>query len=325
MSFVRLGSLTLALLAALVFMVEVADARRVGGGNNSGSRGTRTFDTPAATNTAPKPGAPIERSMTQPGTANQATRPQSATAPAGSRFGSGFGGLLMGGLLGAGLFGLLSGSGLLGGLGGLASFLGLALQVALIAGAAYLIIGYFRNRNQPALAGAGNAARANSLGDRLGSMRQGLGGLGGMGGSGAAGGALTIGQADFDAFEKLLGNIQTSYAREDVEALGELTTPEMLSYFAQDLAEDKAKGIRGEVSDVKLLQGDLSESWQETGTDYATVAMRFSLIELELDRASGRLISGDRNVLVEVTEIWTFRRDHRDADRGWQLSAIQQA
>ena len=65
----------------------------------------------------------------------------------------------MGGLLGAGLFGLLSGSGLFSGLGGLASFLGLLLQVALIAGIAYLVIGYFRNRNQPALARASSAAR----------------------------------------------------------------------------------------------------------------------------------------------------------------------
>lgn len=324
MSFTRLGSLTLALAAALVFMISAADARVSSGG----SRGTRTYTTPPTTNTAPKPAAPIERSMTQPGnpsTATQGAR-NPAAAPVASRFGGGFGGLLMGGLLGAGLFGLLSGSGLFGGLTGFASFLGLLLQVALIAGAGMLIMNYFRNRNQPALAGAANARQSSgqssgSLLDRLGVNRQGLGGLG----SAAPAAGPTIDKADFDAFEKLLGDIQQAYAREDVDALGAMTTPEMLSYFSQDLAEDKRNGTRGEVSDVKLLQGDLSEAWSEPGTDYATVAMRFALNEVEIDRASGRVVSGDRNVPVEVTEVWTFRRDHREMGEGWKLSAIQQA
>lgn len=329
MSFIRLGSLALALLAALVFMADVADARRIGGGGSYGSRGSRTFNAPPSTATAPKPATPIERSMTQPGspsTATQGTR-NPAAAPVASRFGGGFGGLLMGGLLGAGLFGLLSGSGLFGGLTGFASFLGLLLQVALIAGAGMLIMNYFRNRNQPALAGAANAGQSSgqssgSLLDRLGVNRQGLGGLGS---AAPAAAGPTIDKADFDAFEKRLGDIQNAYAREDVDELGAMTTPEMLSYFSQDLAEDKRNGIRSEVSDVKLLQGDLSEAWSEPGTDYATVAMRFSLHEVETDRASGRVVSGDRDVPVEVTEVWTFRRDHREMGEGWKLSAIQQA
>jgi predicted lipid-binding transport protein (Tim44 family) len=320
MSIARLGGLSLALAATLALMVSVADAR-VGGG---GSRGNRTFNTPPATNTAPKPAAPLERSMTQPGASKVTQGPNAATpAAAPSRFGGGFGGLLMGGLLGAGLFGLLSGSGLFGGLTGLASFLGLLLQVALIAGIAYLVIGYFRNRNQPALARASSGPGAGgSLRDTLNSYRQ---GMGGVGGSADASPALAIGQADFDAFEKLLGGIQTAYAREDVDALGDVTTPEMLSYFAQDLADEKREGVRWEVSNVKLLQGDLSEAWQEPDIDYATVAMRFSLNEVKLDRTTGRVVSGDRNTPEEATEIWTFRRDHRTLAEGWKLSAIQQA
>src|SRR5262249_45531157 len=155
------------------------------------------------------------------------------------------------------------------------SFLGLLLQVALIAGAAYLIINYFRNRNQPALAGAGGGQGNVSLRDRLAANRQGLGG--GFGASAAP--ALAIEQRDYDAFEKLLGDIQTAYAREDVNKLGDMLTPEMLSYYSQDLADDKRNGIRYEVGNVKLLQGDLAEAWQEPGTDYASVAMRYSMID----------------------------------------------
>jgi predicted lipid-binding transport protein (Tim44 family) len=308
MSFLRLSGVTLALAATLAFMVSAADARVSSGG----SRGNRTFNTPATTQTAPNAAKPIERSMAQPGTAT------SAPAPMASRFGGGFGGLLMGGLLGAGLFGLLSGSGLFGGLSGFASFLGLMLQVALIAGVAFLIVSYFRNRNQPALAGASSGGGSGSLRDTLNSYRQGLGGIGG-----GASGQLTIGQDDFDAFERLLGEIQTAYAREDIDALAARVTPEMLSYFSRDLADARRDGIRYETSNVKLLQGDLSESWQEEGTDYATVAVRFSMIDVTVKRDTGEIVSGSRTEPSEVTEVWTFRREHRDMAEGWKLSAVQ--
>jgi predicted lipid-binding transport protein (Tim44 family) len=137
-------------------------------------------------------------------------------------------------------------------------------------------------------------------------------------------GRLTIGSADYQAFENLLGEIQSAYGREDTHALEAMTTPEMLSYFSQDLAENAKNGLRNEVSGATLLQGDLSEAWRENGSDYATVAMRFALIDALVERATGRVVSGDRTVPQEVTEVWTFRRDHRDPAPGWQLSAIQQ-
>jgi predicted lipid-binding transport protein (Tim44 family) len=99
----------------------------------------------------------------------------------------------------------------------------------------------------------------------------------------------------------------------------------MLSYFSQDLAENTKQGVHNEVSGVKLLQGDLSEAWRENGLEYATVAMRFSIIDAMVDRANGRVVSGDRTRPTEATELWTFRRDDRARTDGWQLSAIQQA
>ena len=231
--------------------------------------------------------------------------------------------MLRGGLLGAGLFGLLSGSGLFGGLTGFASILGLLLQVALIGGAIWLVVNFLRRRNQPALARvSASGSSPTSSGDLLSRVRQGLAN-GGAAGAGPS--ALTIGPSDYDAFEKRLQEIQTAYGREDTEALGAMTTPEMFSYFSRDLAENAKKGVRNEIGVAKLLQGDLAEAWHEGGSDYATVAMRYSLVDAMLDRATGRVISGDRTAPQEVTEVWTFRRDERDPEQGWQLSAIQQA
>jgi predicted lipid-binding transport protein (Tim44 family) len=71
---------------------------------------------------------------------------------------------------------------------------------------------------------------------------------------------------------------------------------------------------------VKLLQGDLAESWREGETDYATVALRFALTDKTLDRNTGAVVAGSEQP-GEATEVWTFARRPGGA---WELSAIQQ-
>jgi len=223
-----------------------------------------------------------------------------------------FGGLL-GGFLGAGLLGLLLGHGLFGGLGGIASVFGLLLQLLLVFFVARLIWAWWQRRNAPAYAG----------GPMLRTTAPGYAGLGGGFGNpgGVAGDPITIGQADYDAFERLLGEIQAAYSAEDLDALRRRATPEMASYFADDLADNASRGVVNRVSDVKLLQGDLAEAWREGDAEYATVAMRFALKDVYVDRASGRVVEGDPDHPTEATELWTFRRSRGGA---WLLSAIQQ-
>jgi predicted lipid-binding transport protein (Tim44 family) len=339
----------LAIASALTLVaVDMSDAR-VGGGSSSGSRGSRTFSAPPSTRTAPTTAAPIERSMTQP------ARPAATTQPAaGGAFnrpgflGGGFLGGLAAGFLGAGLLGMLFGGGLFGGLGGMASMLGLLLQVGLVVIVARLAWAWWQRRNAPAFAGpaaqlggmthartdfatGGNGAGAMGGSGEMGGsgMNGGMGGMGsgmsgGMGGSGMSGGTGTaaappIAPADFDAFERLLNEVQTAYGQEDLNALRRHVTPEMLSYFADDLAKNASRGVRNEISDVKLLQGDLAEAWREDDVDYATVAMTFGLNDRVVERDSGRVLEGGP---TEVTELWTFKRA-RGGD--WLLSAIQQA
>ena len=72
---------------------------------------------------------------------------------------------------------------------------------------------------------------------------------------------------------------------------------------------------------VELEQGDLSEAWAEPGRDYATVAMRFSMLDVTRDDG-GHVVDGSPTERVTATEVWTFLR----APGGrWILSAIQQA
>jgi predicted lipid-binding transport protein (Tim44 family) len=237
--------------------------------------------------------------------------------------------LMMGlgaGLLGAGLFGMLSGSGFFSGLASLAGVFGFLLQLALIGGAIWLAMRFFRRRSEPQLAGAGapmpremdrpEPAGMNTMG-RLGAMA-------GMGGATAAPQTtpIELSGEDFDHFERLLSEVNTAYSNEDEKGLRERVTPEMFGFFDEDLSGNAQKGLVDRVSDVKLLQGDLAEAWREGNLDYATVAMRFSLINALYERASGKVVEGDATVPQEVTEHWTFVRPRGGE---WKLSGIQAA
>ncbi|MDB5589953.1 TIM44-like domain-containing protein [Enterovirga sp.] len=310
-----------ALLAGLVSALAAPQVEaRAGKGGGMGSRGSQTHSAPPATSTAPT-AAPMQRTEAP----NMgATRPgmPAAAAAAPSR-GLGFGGGMMAGLLGAGLLGMLFGGGFMGGLGGLASMLGLLLQVALIGGLVWLAIRFFRRRSEPAMAGAGAPYARQTLDS--GAQPAATGPAAAFGGGAAmrapARQPLELTDRDFQAFERSLGEIQLSYGRGDVDALRQLATPEMVRYFEQDLAEDRARGVRNEISEPKLLQGDLAEAWSEAGLGYATVAMRFEIVETYVDLASGRVVSGNRTAPTEATELWTFQRDGQGP---WTLSAIQQ-
>jgi predicted lipid-binding transport protein (Tim44 family) len=308
-------------VAALFLAAGHADAR-AGRGGGFGSRGSRTFQAPPPTTTAPRPAAPIDRSVTQPGPAvNQGLqRPLPQTARPG--FFSNRGGFL-GGLVGAGLIGMLLGYGLFGGLGGLGSILGLLLQVLLVVFLVRLAFRFFQRRSQPAYAGAGAGPGTGAPLRR----EAGTAGLGGLSGAAAPRGArvkdeVGIQQGDLDQFERTLVAVQTAYGAEDEAGLRGLTTPEMASYFAEELRGNASRGVRNHLGDVRLLQGDLAESWREGGADYATVAMRFSLKDWTTDRATGQVVEGDPDRPAEATEVWTFTRPRGGR---WVLSAIQQA
>ena len=136
--------------------------------------------------------------------------------------------------------------------------------------------------------------------------------------------------ADFDStafvasegitFERLLGDVQAAWSNEDIAKLHTLATPEMVSYFSKDLEENKARNVTNKTSNVKLLQGDLAEAWREGDSEYATVAMRYSLVDTMLERGTGRQVGGSTQP-EEITEVWTFVRQRGG---NWELSAIQQ-
>jgi predicted lipid-binding transport protein (Tim44 family) len=303
--FVQAAAVVLALAAPLVAAVSPADAR-IGGGISSGSRGARTFSAPPSTSTAPNVAQPFNRTTAQPGSPGFGT-------PGGGFFnrpGAGLLGGLAAGFLGAGLFGMLFGGSLFGGLGGFSSIIGLILQIALIVFVVRMVMSWWQRRQMGA-AYAGGPSPLSAQATYGSGMGFGLG-------SGSA--PVQILPADYEAFERLLGDTQAAWSDEDINRLRNVATPEMVSYFVRDLEQNKARNVVNKVSGTRLLQGDLAEAWHEGDADYASVAMRYSLIDTYVDRTTGRVVEGNGQP-EEVTEVWTFMRPRGG---NWILSAIQQ-
>ncbi len=310
----------LACITAAVFIFGLTIApddalARAGSSSSMGSSGSRTYSAPPSTNTAPSSAAPMQRSMT-PQTA-PAQSPYAQRAPVGSGFfnRSPFMSGLMGGLLGAGIGGMLFGGGMFHGMSGFSGFLGFLIQIFLVVMVGRLIWGFFARRmGQPLAAGPGTYADGMNRFDAGGNT-----GGGGGGGGGAA--PINITPADFTAFEELLHGVQAAWSTHDLTSMRRIASPEMVSYFGEQMAEQTSRGVRNLVGDVHLEQGDLADAWAEPGREYARVAMRFSMIDVTRD-AAGRVVDGDPVKRNMATEVWTFLRAPGGA---WVLSAIQQA
>lgn len=311
-------------IAVCAMVAAPAEARR---GGSFGSRGSRTAEAPPATATAPNQAAPVQRTMTErqnptSGAQNPAGAASSPAAPAPNKAGSMAKGLL-GGLVAGGLIAMLLG----GGLGALAGsgLLTALMQIALIGGIVWIALRLFRRR--PVLAPAGVSGTSNvsafssnphpetgpAIFDKPAQN---------FGSTSLPSRDLEITMADKQDFERLLGEVQDAFSREDYSALRALTTPEVMSYLAEELSQNATKGLRNEVSATELLEAEIAEAWSEGDVDYATIAMQYHSVDILRDRTSGAVVQGSADEPTRTTELWTFVRDARNP---WRLSAIQEA
>lgn len=312
----------LSILTILVITLAPALAEaRAGAGSSVGSRGVRTYQAPPTTQTAPAP-KPVERSVTpqqQSSTFAPLVPPQTGGFFSRNPFLSG----VLGGMVGAGIAGMLFGGGFSGAsLGSTSGMLGLMLQALLIGGLLYLAFSFLRRKTagtEPSRAGYGfsgipsEISAGSSISQKFGARNIAVN---------SPSSEIIIAEMDYKHFEVLLTDIQAAYSEGDIHRIRSLATPEMVGYFSERLSVNSSCGVENKISAVKLDRGELSEAWSEASIDYATVAMRFSMIDITKSIADGRIVEGNDQVRVEATELWTFLR----GDGGkWILSAIQQA
>jgi predicted lipid-binding transport protein (Tim44 family) len=297
----------------LALAPSLAEARAGGGKSSFGSRGARTFEQNGA--------APITRSANPAfSPAPQATRQLAggmpAAVPAGGSFFQRHPFLtgLTGGLLGAALFSHLGGMGHF--FGGVLQFLIIGLLIFL---AIRLASGFFGAR-RPAAVPGGFGWRPNPE-----PMPRAVG-------AAAApaprfrGVDTTVSDSDLQAFQSLHAAVQEAWSNGDLARMRQLMTPEMVGYFSEELTRNTSRGVRNVVSDVRLLAGDITESWEEGDLQYATAYMKWSATDYlaRIDRSPGApdyVAGGDPGRPVESEETWTFVRRRGGT---WLLSAVQQ-
>jgi predicted lipid-binding transport protein (Tim44 family) len=301
--------LTLLFCASLSLAPAIAEARAGGSfgsrSSSMGSRGLRTYENNNA--------QPSSRSMTpapmQPGLTPAAPSPMYGGGSFFQRhpFLTG----LAGGFLGSWLFGH-SGYAGDGGAGG--SAMGILLEILIIGGFIYLAFRLFRGRAfSPAGPGRAPFALPRSAGAAAAAARP------------DRGRDINMADSDLAAFQALHAAVQEAWSAGDLGRLRRLMTPEMLSYFSEELTRNASQGVQNIVSDVDLVKGELTESWEERDLQYATAFMRWRALDymIRLRRSPGDpdYIVGGNPRATEAEEVWTFVR-RRGGD--WLLSAIQQ-
>jgi len=293
--------------ASVALAPAVAEARAGGssGGRSSsmGSRGLRTYENNNA--------QPLGRSMTSPAQSGLSQATPSPAYGGGSFFQRHpFLTGLTGGLIGSWLFGH-SGYAADGTSGG--SAIGTLLEFLIIGLLIYFAVRLFRRHAFSNGWPGGTAfSMPRSAGASAAPVRR------------DRGRDINLSNADLSAFQAIHAAVQEAWSAGDLGQLRRLMTPEMLSYFSEELTRNASQGIRNIVSNIELVKGELSESWEEGDLQYATAYMRWRAIDYvtRLGRPPGdpeTIVSG--NSRVEAEEVWTFVR-RRGGD--WLLSAIQQ-
>jgi predicted lipid-binding transport protein (Tim44 family) len=317
-----------ALIVGIALACMVATPTEARRGGSFGSRGSRTYMAPRQTTMTSGQTAPVQRSMTQPPSnaaaptgsqwRSQNTAPAYPQAQPASRFG-GFGGGMIGGLVAGGLIGSMMGHGGSWGMGGGGiggGFLISIIQLLVLGGLIWFVMGFFRRRSA---SNSGNVHLQNVSQLDNGQSVDGQSGTDYMAPNPPT--EITITDSDKTAFEHLLNDVQDAFGHEDYGRLRELTTPEIMSYLSEELSQNATSGKRNDVTAIRLIDAEVSEAWQEDNAEYATIAMRYESIDVMRDRTSSAIISGDPKTPTVANEVWTFVRQ---ISGSWKLSAIQE-
>jgi len=223
---------------------------------------------------------------------------------------------LAGGFLGSMLFGGMGGLGGGGGLGGI-------LPILLLVGLGYLGYRFYARRRQEQAAWAppvegtipGPYAAPAAVADTAGEDRN--KGLEYIRRMDPAFDEKAFGETASDAFFRLQGG----WTRRDLSPLSGLLTDEMRATLQADADALKAKARINRLENISVRKVEITEAWQKSGQDFATVLFQANLLDYTTDEA-GKVLSGSDAVPVKFEEFWTFTRPVGPG--AWRLSAIQQ-
>jgi predicted lipid-binding transport protein (Tim44 family) len=328
-SWLKGGVIVLALLVLGGWLLQAEAEARAGRGRSFGSRGSRTFSAPKQS-TAPKTAQPAKPS-TSPTTPppGAMARPTQPTSSFWRSFGGGLAGGLVGGLLFRSLFGGPPAHAASGATGGWN--IGL-LDILILAGIAYMIYAFIRKRRQEAAVAEGPALQSSvdEPGYQPGYQQPAYYEMQPESDQALEEGLRHIKQMDpsFDETrfpDQVLDfffRVQGAWANRDLSPMKRELTDEIHRLLQEDADRLRAEGVINRLENIAVRSVDITEAWQEQGSDYITVRVYANLLDYMVNDKTGEVVSGSKTEPVKFEEYWTFTRPVGSND--WQLAAINQ-
>ena len=312
--------MAIAVLFLSLSVMEMDASARAGGGRSFGSRGSRSYSTPASPYSQPSPSRQVAP-PSQPTSPPPFQQPQ----PAGGGFMRSMAGGLVGGMLGGMLFRSL-GFGGGGGMGG--SGIGL-FEILLLAGIGYFIYRIVKSRREAAESsqtynqasyGQGGyqqpvQAAPQSYEPEPGDVAAGLAHIRQM--------DVSFDENRFnDNVMDIFFKIQGAWMNRDLATVTSLLTDEMRRVFQEDIDKLLSSKKVNRLENIAVRSVDVVEAWQESGQDFITALIYANLLDYTTDDTTGQVVAGSKTDPVKFEEYWTFTRPV--GNNAWKLSGIDQ-
>ncbi|QFU14959.1 Tim44/TimA family putative adaptor protein [Microvirga thermotolerans] len=135
-------------------------------------------------------------------------------------------------------------------------------------------------------------------------------------------------EPNFDAASFLEGAkmayemIVTAFAQGDRRTLKDLLSKEVYEGFERAIAERERRGEKVETTFVSIDKAEMAGAEVQGRTAQIVVRFLSKLITATRD-ASGAVVDGSPDTVVDVTDVWTFARTLGSRDPNWQLIATE--
>lgn len=120
------------------------------------------------------------------------------------------------------------------------------------------------------------------------------------------------------AFHKIV----EAYAAGDIQTLEKLLGGPLLETFKDAIAKREKAKKKLDVHIARLVTADIIDEREEKGTSYITVKF-VSEQCLTTKNLKGKVIEGDPDLYIDVTDIWTFSHPLKSSNPNWKLVATQ--
>ena len=117
--------------------------------------------------------------------------------------------------------------------------------------------------------------------------------------------------------------LQAAWSARDLSPIRAQLMDEVAAKLQNDVDRLKREQLLNHVENIAVRTCEISEAWQESGQDFATVYFYANCLDYDINESSGEVVRGSKTEPSKFEEFWTFTRP--SGSGVWKLSAINQA